>query len=128
MSIKNFITVLLLLFSSCTVRQSLTIGFWNVENLFDLQDDPAKEDDEFTPRGDKQVTQEILNLKLNHLTEIIRVGDPTLCNLMAPFIDRPRYRQQEGPFKGYPFRFWAGDSLLGGYSDHLAVKVTLKKM
>ena len=330
MSIKNFITVLLLLFSSCTVRQSLTIGFWNVENLFDLQDDPAKEDDEFTPQGDKQVTREILNLKLNHLTEIIRemnvdilglaevenrpmvemlnnkykerdytiihyespdvrgidvalmydrhrfdvissnpipidlgdhrptrdilyveglydderlhlfvnhwpshwegteitnplrakaakvlrqevnkivasdpsaeivimgdlndqptapsvatylgcsltqdsirVGEPTLCNLMAPFIDkpdggtckyegkdlvydqiivspglldtkglymlpgsvelvdRPRYRQQEGPFKGYPFRFWAGDSLLGGYSDHLAVKVTVKKM
>ena len=30
---------------------------------------------------------------------------------------------QEGKYKKYPFRFWAGNKLLGGYSDQLAVKI-----
>ena len=38
-------------------------------------------------------------------------------------LDLPKYRQQEGNYKHYPFRFWAGNKLLGGYSDHLAIKV-----
>jgi len=40
--------------------------------------------------------------------------------------DAPKYRQQEGDYQGYPFRFWAGDNLLGGYSDHLAVSIQLQ--
>ena len=40
-------------------------------------------------------------------------------------LDLPKYRQQEGNYKHYPYRFWAGDRLLGGYSDHLAVKVEI---
>lgn len=39
--------------------------------------------------------------------------------------DKPKYRQQEGKYAHYPFRFWAGDKLLGGYSDHLAVSVEI---
>ena len=31
---------------------TLTVSFWNVENLFDLEDDPDKRDDEFTPAGE----------------------------------------------------------------------------
>ena len=42
-------------------------------------------------------------------------------------LDFPKYRQQEGKYKHYPFRFWAGDKLLGGYSDHLAIRVEIKK-
>lgn len=42
-------------------------------------------------------------------------------------LDRPKYRQQEGDYKDYPFRFWAGNQLLGGYSDHLAVFLTLER-
>ncbi|MFQ6614699.1 MAG: hypothetical protein ACE5D1_07640 [Fidelibacterota bacterium] len=41
--------------------------------------------------------------------------------------DRPKYRQQTGKYKHYPFRFYAGDRLLGGYSDHLAVSVKVEK-
>jgi len=37
-------------------------------------------------------------------------------------LDLPKYRQQKGTYKNYPFRFWAGNKLLGGYSDHLAIK------
>jgi predicted extracellular nuclease len=40
-------------------------------------------------------------------------------------LDLPKYRQQEGSYRHYPFRFWAGNNLLGGYSDHLAVKVEI---
>ncbi|MBC8400288.1 MAG: hypothetical protein H8E14_02250 [Candidatus Marinimicrobia bacterium] len=42
-------------------------------------------------------------------------------------IDAPKYRQQEGDYSGYPFRFWAGDRLLGGYSDHMAIRVALER-
>ena len=42
-------------------------------------------------------------------------------------LDLPKYRQQEGDYSHYPFRFWAGNRLLGGYSDHLAVKVKIIK-
>jgi len=47
----------------------------------------------------------------------------TLADSSAYILDLPKYRQQEGKYKNYPFRFWAGNKLLGGYSDHLAVKV-----
>ena len=40
-------------------------------------------------------------------------------------LDLPKYRQQEGSYRHYPFRFWAGNRLLGGYSDHLAIKVKI---
>ena len=42
-------------------------------------------------------------------------------------LDLPKYRQQEGNYSHYPFRFWAGNRLLGGYSDHLAIKIKIKK-
>ena len=42
-------------------------------------------------------------------------------------LDLPKYRQQEGNYSHYPFRFWAGNRLLGGYSDHLAIMVKIKK-
>ena len=47
----------------------------------------------------------------------------TLADSSAYILDLPKYRQQKGNYKNYPFRFWAGNKLLGGYSDHLAVKV-----
>ena len=40
-------------------------------------------------------------------------------------LDLPKYRQQRGKYKHYPFRFWAGEKLLGGYSDHLAISVEI---
>ena len=41
-------------------------------------------------------------------------------------LDLPKYRQQKGKFKHYPFRFWAGNKLLGGYSDHLSISVVIQ--
>jgi len=42
-------------------------------------------------------------------------------------LDLPKYRQQEGNYKHFPYRFWAGNNLLGGYSDHLAVRIEITK-
>jgi hypothetical protein len=41
-------------------------------------------------------------------------------------LNNKKYRQSSGDYSGYPFRFWVGDSLLGGYSDHMAIMCTLK--
>ncbi len=51
--------------------ESIKVGFWNVENLFDLENDPIKNDDEFSLGGDKLVTQEILDMKLDHMVEVL---------------------------------------------------------
>ena len=51
----------------------------------------------------------------------------SVLNKSVYILDLPKYRQQEGNYKHYPFRFWAGNRLLGGYSDHLAVKVKIIK-
>lgn len=56
--------------TSCQA-QELKAGFYNVENLFDLVDDPATDDDEFTPNGNLNWTLERYNTKLDHIAEVI---------------------------------------------------------
>ena len=57
--------------------------------------------------------------------EVLDKKGMTIAESSLYILDLPKYRQQEGKYKNYPFRFWAGDRLLGGYSDHLAIKVDL---
>ena len=52
-------------------EEPLTVGFWNVENLFDLENNPDKNDDEFSIGGRKNVDQEIYDLKLKHCSEVL---------------------------------------------------------
>jgi predicted extracellular nuclease len=67
--IMTLITILLI---GCDKsNNTINVGFWNVENLFDLENDPLKNDDEFSLGGQKLVTQEILDMKLDHMTEVI---------------------------------------------------------
>ncbi len=47
------------------------IGFYNIENLFDTEDDPTINDDEFLPTGTKQYTQEVYQDKLGNLSTVI---------------------------------------------------------
>jgi len=51
------------------------VVFYNVENLFDLKDNPDKEDDDFLPGGDKQWTQERYDKKLNDLAKVLSAVD-----------------------------------------------------
>jgi len=41
-----------------SAQKRYTIVFYNVENLFDIRDDPATADEEFTPHGDKHWTMQ----------------------------------------------------------------------
>ena len=53
------------------LANTIKVGFWNVENLFDLENDPSINDDEFATGGRKNVTEEIYNLKLKQLSEVL---------------------------------------------------------
>lgn len=55
----------------------LTVAFYNLENLFDTDDDPTNSgDDEFTPNGPNRWTEDRLDRKLTHLSRAIRaMGD-----------------------------------------------------
>jgi predicted extracellular nuclease len=45
--------------------------FYNVENLFDILDEPGKLDDEFTPEGSRHWTNKRYYTKLNHIAQVI---------------------------------------------------------
>jgi predicted extracellular nuclease len=71
----KFILILLLLLTNIQVTaqtyDTLSIAFWNVENLFDTFDDPNKQDEEFLPDGTKEWTNERFDDKLYKLSRII---------------------------------------------------------
>ncbi|MEC8683282.1 MAG: endonuclease/exonuclease/phosphatase family protein [Bacteroidota bacterium] len=51
--------------------QMLTLAFYNLENLFDTENDPITYDDDRTPDGKYRWTQEIYNDKLAKMAEVI---------------------------------------------------------
>jgi len=52
-------------------QNSFTVAFWNVENLFDTTNAVLVQDEEFTPTGKKQWTEERLQTKLRSLSKVI---------------------------------------------------------
>ena len=64
-----------ILFSCSSVRKSLTHEYtvvsYNVENLFDTEDDPKIPDEEFLPGSVKQWNQERYEKKLNDIARVI---------------------------------------------------------
>lgn len=77
---KTLRTITLLLLISATAfgqlatrkqAQEFTVMFYNVENLFDTEDDPAKEDEEFTPEGEKEWTKDRYEKKLEDIVRVI---------------------------------------------------------
>jgi hypothetical protein len=70
-----FVLLALCLFGVATsvLGDDFHVAFWNVENLFDLEDDPAVVlDEEFTPQSPKRWTVERLDIKLSNLAHVIR--------------------------------------------------------
>ena len=58
--------------SSSKQKQNITtIGFYNVENLFDTIDNPSTADDDFTPKGKKQWTYKKYKIKVKKLGSVI---------------------------------------------------------
>ena len=57
---------------SSICADELCIATWNVENLFDLEDDPnVQYDEDFTPQAPNRWTKERLDIKLKNLASII---------------------------------------------------------
>ncbi|MBQ5574203.1 MAG: hypothetical protein IIU69_08000, partial [Bacteroidaceae bacterium] len=53
---KKLIALLITAFfysATMLAQESMTVAFYNVENLFDTVDNPLTNDDEFTPDGDR---------------------------------------------------------------------------
>jgi predicted extracellular nuclease len=53
-----------------------TVAFYNVENLFDIEDDPNTYDEDFTPTGKQKWTQERYEQKIKKIAKVISmIGD-----------------------------------------------------
>lgn len=65
--------------------KNMMIGFYNVENLFDIYDDPNTFDEEFTPFGKKQWDSERYEKKIKDISSVIadfsNRNNPTLMGL-----------------------------------------------
>ncbi len=57
--------------ASNTTPQTVRFAFYNVENLFDIYDDPITSDEEFTPTGKKAWTEERYQKKLDQLSTVV---------------------------------------------------------
>lgn len=66
-----FLFSISLLFSQSKTYNVAVIGFYNVENLFDTENDPAINDEEFLPNGANQWTPERYQRKLQNLSKAI---------------------------------------------------------
>jgi len=59
-------------------QQSFVVMSYNVENLFDLEDNPQRDDDEFLPEGNHHWTRARYERKLHQLAEVLScVGSVT---------------------------------------------------
>ena len=75
---KNLLfSFLLLVTTHALFAQPATIAFYNVENLFDTQDDSLKQDDEFLPYGVRGWTPSRLQTKYKRIYKVIAGIDPS---------------------------------------------------
>ncbi|WP_053404635.1 endonuclease/exonuclease/phosphatase family protein [Persicobacter sp. CCB-QB2] len=87
------------------------VAFYNVENLFDVINDPNKNDEDFLPDGDYKWTQKRYELKLSQMANVISKlgaakagGPPVICGIaeveneqcLRDLIARP-------PLSDYPY-------------------------
>ncbi len=74
---KLFITTILLIVPALVTCQSQTdtiyLAFWNLENLFDISDNPEINDEDFLPNGEMEWTEDRLDKKMYNLARVIRM-------------------------------------------------------
>lgn len=79
LSLKNFYLYIVLLFLLSLYhnihpqsKDTLYLASWNLQNLFDTQDDPQMNDEVFLPNSELQWTKDRLDKKLYNLARVIR--------------------------------------------------------
>ncbi len=76
MKLKTWITACTIIIACNAYSQDKnykvnTVAFYNLENLFDYEDDPITFDDDRTPTGKDHWTQEIYEAKLKNMAQVI---------------------------------------------------------
>jgi len=71
-----YIAAAMLLLSTVAFAQkggsrNYIVGFYNLENLFDIYNDPAKNDEEYLPDGKNKWTQEKYDKKVRNMAQVI---------------------------------------------------------
>jgi predicted extracellular nuclease len=62
--------------SPAAAPKEISVAFYNLENLFDTEDDPNKDDQEFLPTSDSKWTPERYQQKLTNMASVIeKLGD-----------------------------------------------------
>ena len=74
--------ILSVLIISCCFAGNLDLMFWNVENLFDIDDNPKKRDNDFLPGGAKRYTYRSYCLKVQHLADVINHINPDMLAMV----------------------------------------------
>lgn len=115
-----FFSVLLLSVATETTAQDhYCLVFWNVENLYDIWDDPATDDDAFTPDGDNHWSRSRYDRKLRAIYKTIaalgNVGDsfsmPAVIGLAEVENDKALRDLCKGtPLRKYDYDFIHYDS------------------
>ncbi|WP_139249781.1 endonuclease/exonuclease/phosphatase family protein [Mariniphaga anaerophila] len=72
----SVLVIALFLFVSCSswknaAYRNMTVVFYNVENLFDVENEPGKSDGEFTPDGQKNWDETRYQKKLSDISNVI---------------------------------------------------------
>lgn len=70
-----FLSVCFFSFLELCSQESMTVLFYNTENLFDTDDDPQKDDDAYTPAGDYHWTGSRYWEKLDAVSKVIVAAD-----------------------------------------------------
>ena len=94
------------------------VGFYNVENLFDTEDDPEKRDEDFLPDGRNKWTAERYQKKLENLTKVITSigGGPDimgLCEIENRKVVEDLVKQPQMMRKGYQIVHYDAPDLRG---------------
>jgi endonuclease/exonuclease/phosphatase family metal-dependent hydrolase len=86
-----------------------SILFYNVENLFDIKDDPDIQDEEFTPEGDRRWTYSRFIKKINNISKVILSASGwtppdivALCEVENNYVIERLLK--DTPLKSYPFK------------------------
>ena len=75
---KRILLILFLMASAASAQNHaavFTAAWWNVENLFDLRDDPEINDDQFTPQGEYHWTRRKFNAKIQGIYKTLTMMD-----------------------------------------------------
>lgn len=64
-----------------TLAQKSTIGFYNVENLFDTINDPTIDDEEFLPQAENQWNSKRYHEKIQHINQVMDLMGKNLVAL-----------------------------------------------